>query len=273
MGMGDEIMAAGVAARIHRERGVPVRIVGVDGAPRWSELWRDNPAIEQRGDPRGDSEVLVNGPGARPYIERWEQSEERSRLVFRRDWRARDHRGEIFLSALERAAAVEVAPKAPFMVLEHRVRGASSPNKDWGAERWQRVVDLLAGQVAFVTFVQAADEDPGIKGTLTIVTSSFRLACAVLERSAGYVGPEGGLHHAAAALRRPAVVVFGGFVHPSNTGYEDHANLYTSPEGPCGRWAPCATCRDALDRIHPAEVAVAAGRIFELERIDPRRTR
>ena len=42
-----------------------------------------------------------------------------------------------------------------------------------------------------------------------------------------FLGHEGGFAHAAAALSKPAVVIYGGWIPPEVTGYEFHENIYS----------------------------------------------
>jgi len=87
-----------------------------------------------------------------------------------------------------------------------------------------------------------------------IPTEDFRLACAVLARARAYVGHEGGLHHAAAALGIPGVVIFGGFTPVELTGYAIHHNLGVSLAAACGMRMPCAHCAAAMADITPERV-------------------
>ena len=65
-----------------------------------------------------------------------------------------------------------------------------------------------------------------------------------------FIGFEGGMHHAAAATDRKAVVIFGGHISPDITGYNFHKNLYVNdPQSPCGKKMPCDHCRKCLDKI------------------------
>ena len=82
-------------------------------------------------------------------------------------------------------------------------------------------------------------------------------ACTALSGAAAAVLPEGGLHHAAAALGMPAVVIFGGMTSPANTGYDGHVNLFdpAGGESPCGQRVACAHCRAAMAAIRPDVVA------------------
>jgi hypothetical protein len=66
------------------------------------------------------------------------------------------------------------------------------------------------------------------------------------------------LHHAAAALGVPAVVIFGGFISPAVTGYAAHANIFTGDDLGCGNINPCPHCRAAMERISVDQVYGAA---------------
>ena len=61
------------------------------------------------------------------------------------------------------------------------------------------------------------------------------------------------LMHAAAALKVPAVVIYGGFISPKVTGYPLHRNLFTGGT-PCGMRTNCKHCRDAMAAILPTTV-------------------
>ena len=77
--------------------------------------------------------------------------------------------------------------------------------------------------------------------------------------------PEGGLHHAAAALSTPAVVIYGGFVSPVNMGYEGQVALYRPHRHdgePCGLRVPCEGCIAAMDGIAVETVAAALERLL-----------
>jgi ADP-heptose:LPS heptosyltransferase len=88
---------------------------------------------------------------------------------------------------------------------------------------------------------------------MAVQTPSFRAAAAVLANAVAFVGTEGGLHHAAAALGRPAVVLFSEFISPAITGYRTHRNLYHAGQ-PCGSRSACSGCRASMEAISVDEV-------------------
>ncbi len=141
------------------------------------------------------------------------------------------------------------------VIIEPNVKNRAT-NKQWPVERYQEVADQLGMDGYDVA--QFATGPHRLAGVRVIKPETFRLACAALERAQIYIGPEGGLHHAAAALGVDAVVIFGGFISPRVTGYGAHTNLFTGDDLGCGSLAPCGHCRDCMARIGADEVYDAA---------------
>ena len=264
MGLGDEIMVAGEARRLQARDPRPVAVLDRDGRPRWHDLWDGNPRIAHPRDVVAglDVQSLTNGPGCRPYID-YEWMRRDFAAVFpgrpfttkmrdpRLPWRYTRWRctpGELPL--VERGA-----PRGYIVVEPHIKRGAS-PNKDWGWARWQALVSRV--RVPDHPWVQLGP--PGTRllhGTVHIVTETIGEACTALSAASAAVVPEGGLHHAAAALGVPAVVIFGAMTSPANTGYDGHVNLFDPAGGvsPCGQRVACDHCRAAMAAIRPEIVA------------------
>jgi hypothetical protein len=241
MGWGDEIMLTGIARRLQEKDPAPVRVHDKRGRARWSEIWNGNPRLA-RPDFEGRVQVVVNGPGRRPYIAR-----ETAARWFWRDWICPV--GEIHLDEKERAFAARHAGK---VIVEPELKSEASRNKDWGRERWVALARALSQKGHAVAQFATPGSAP-LPGVETIRTATFRHACAVLARARLAVLPEGGLHHAAAALGTPTVVLFGGYISPRQTGYAHQLNLFTGGT-PCGMRARCPHCRDAMRRIGIDEV-------------------
>lgn len=217
-----------------------------------TEIYRHNPNVAPPGsEDAADLEWVEYYPRHRIYTRRLEH-----RRWWNPDWRA--PRGEIFFDDAEKRFSqsagenfILIEPNLPFWK-------STSPNKDWGFQRYQKVADLLRADGFEV--VQLGYRDIGrhqiLSGVRTVKSLSFRHGLSVLSRAAAYLGPEGGLHHGAAAVGTKAVVLFGGFISPQSTGYEMHTNMFTGGEA-CGSLNPCAHCRAALDAITIEEVCVA----------------
>jgi hypothetical protein len=282
MGYGDALMMTAEASVLHRRAGLPVAIGDGRGPLRWNaidlEIGFRNPifAWELDGSPVA---WLANYSGHRPYHDHARMREDFAlarpaepfslsvrdpRLPWRYSaWRVRDvGPGRLVLTAEEVAAAVAALVRAGvrgrFVVIEPTVKPAATPNKAWDMSRYQIVATALSARIPLVQLGRLAPEQQ-LDGVRQISTASFRAACAVLTLADGYLGPEGGLHHAAAALGVPAVVIFGGFISPSTTGYAEHVNLFTGGE-PCGQRVACAHCAEAMARITPEQVIAEAAR-------------
>lgn len=238
MGWGDELMAAGQAARVHRETGRKVAILDRAGRARWHELWA---GLDFISPVQGEEIATVqNGVGCRPYI----------RYPFTSDghaytgWRARDHRPVISEHLVGQRYA------GGYVLIEPTIKAQANQNKQWG--RWQEVVDALP-EVGWVQCLPPGQAGAALRGVRVVQTSAFTDAVRVLNGARAYVGPEGGMHHASAALNVPAVVVFGGSPSIEATGYPDHINYGT--DTPCGHWSPCKHCADVMRSIGPEHVA------------------
>lgn len=250
MGLGDEIMALGRAEREYERTGRPVTIVTMTGAPREHDAWPGNPAwVPKAGTP------LMDGGGARPYIQHWHGKQ----AIFNLEYRARA--GRVYISDADRAAC---PLEPPYAIVAPFLKPEASPNKNWGKKNWEQVIKDFP--IPVYQLCQDA-KTPLIAGALRHETPTFRAALAAIERAAVVMANEGGTHHMAASARVPAVVVFGSFVPPAVTGYEFHYNMdVETDEGYCGRWEPCPHCRAAMEQILPETVREKA--ILMLESYD-----
>lgn len=248
MGIGDELMAAGMARKYREEHGRPVAIVDHAGRVRTHDIWQDNPDIARC---LGPGVVrLLNCGGHRPYIA--------NKTATQWTWRAfKPTPARLILAGSEVDWGARYAGR---ILVEPNVKHTGHRNKDWGFDRWQELVARRPG-----AFVQVGYGDfKRLEGVEVVVTPTFRLACAVLKASLMYVGPEGGLHHAAAALERPAIVLFGGFISPDVTGYPNHRNLFTGGKA-CGMRIDCQHCRDAMAKITVEQVDQQIGEVLRNE--------
>lgn len=237
MGWGDHIMATADARDEFARHGQKM-IVGPNA--EWSDLFDGNPYLLKK--PAPGCRVLNNYTGNRPYIR-----EVRDRRVIFSDYRVRP--GDIYLKFNETFWAKKHVPEK-FVIVEPNTKGTVyADNKSWGHEKYQKVVSALP-----LTWVQIGPKKT-LKGVRFVQTESFRQACAVMSLAHAFLGGEGGLHHAAAALGIPAVVIFGGHSSPAVTGYPGHVNLAYGE--PCGAMTSCPHCRDAMNKITVEQVVEA----------------
>lgn len=242
MGMGDEIMASAQAKVLHLKVNKPIVIVDRFGRMRMHEIWYRNPRITFQ--PKtGNYVTLMNGPHVRPYI----QAKGSTRFIWK-PWERLP--GEIYLTEDEVAFGAKFGGDK--ILIEPNVKIGSSGNKSWLWDRWQQLVDLTGW-----SFIQVgAVGTRRLTGVEYVQTDTFRQACAVLKHCRGFVGIEGGLHHAAAAFGVPAVVLWSEFISPDITGYDTQKNIRHA--GPaCGSRVPCVGCLASMANIAVDEVIIA----------------
>jgi hypothetical protein len=255
LGLGDNIMASGLARDALKDRGVRVAF-GEIGQVIWDknseQIFRNNPNIVFPGnEKRGNVEWIPFYKGKRGY-----NTQGDGHWIWNESWRCVP--GQIFLTDGEQAAAKRYG--SGFIVIEPNVPTwkSSAANKHWPFERYQAVADDLISQGrSVIQFFPDRKAGPRLRGARQIRTLTFRDAVAVLKNSALYIGPEGGMHHAAAAVDVPGVVLFGGFIPPSVTGYDTHTNIAGSDRF-CGSFTSCKHCADAMNSIKVETVLEAA---------------
>lgn len=253
MGIGDQLIAAGLA------KGAAARGKKIAFGNKVQLIWdhhseqvfRGNPNIAFPGQERGpDVQWIYYYKGRRGY-----NKQGAGHWKWNLDWKCTP--GEIFLNDAETTAGDRQGKG--FIVMEPSVPNwkPSSPNKDWGRSKYQEVANhLIADGHQIIQFTHPKGGPP-LRGVKPVPTQNFRDAMAVMRNSSLYIGPEGGLHHGAAAVGIPAVVLFGGFIPPAVTGYDTHTNLVGS-ERFCGSFSACRHCFDAMASISVDTVYKAA---------------
>ncbi len=267
MGYGDEIMATAFA-KIEKKKYPERQVVVGDAKARtakYSKIYYNNPNIS---DPRKlDQNKIVHfvdhNNSNRPYID-WTKSKS-GKLCWNINHRAIP--GELYFDKQEINEAENVIKDAKkfwktynsiknkgiiFIETSRIIKKNFMPkqiyNRNWSPERWEKTIDILKKSYLIVnsTHTKSFKHD-----NIFSYGCEFRVACAIMKYCDIYLGPEGGFAHAAAALSKPAVVIFGGWITPKVTGYEFHENLYVDIEGsPCGiRDRECDHCKKCMDLI------------------------
>lgn len=249
------MIASGLARDSLSKRGVRVAF-GENGRVIWDknseQIFRNNPNVVFPGNEhRGQVQWIPFYKGKRCYNRQGD-----GRWIWNEEWKCVP--GQIFLSQGEEAAASRHGKG--FVVVEPNVPEwkPSAANKKWPFERYQDLTNKLVQQgVSVFQFYQGLNKGLRLQQARQIRTPNFRDAVAVLKNAALYIGPEGGMHHAAAAVNVPSVVIFGGFIPPSVTGYDTHTNLVGSDRF-CGSFTACKHCADAMNSITVDAVFKAA---------------
>lgn len=233
-------MSIGEAKRLHQQTGQPVIIVGRDGRPIKSDLFDNVPFLVQRPPRQGPYQRLVNGPGLRPYIA--------EKTSTKWTWKPyKPEPAQIVFTANELEFAERYRGK---VMIEPETKAIGHSNKAW--RRWPELAALLRRYNVPTVQCHPGGATIVLADTLAL-TPSFRYAAAVLSVSRAFIGTEGGLMHAAAAVGTSAVILWSEFISPEITGYATHKNLrHAGP--PCGSRTNCADCYAAMQAITPAEV-------------------
>lgn len=266
MGYGDELIASG-QARGAKARGKRIAF-GNGQLILWHrfafEIFDNNPNVAPPGSESAeDIEWVANHVGARPYnrdnkIERkWEFVPGQIKAP-----------GEVFFKPEELDWAKRNAPTDPFVLVEPNVPKfkASAPNKQWPLDRYQDLTNRLRARgLKVVQFRYELPYGPGhaLSGAQGVHAPSFRHALALLRHARLFLGPEGGLHHGAAAVDVPAVVLFGSYISPSVTGYAHHHNHYTGMQNGCGSYDMCEHCVQGMQRIKTDDVLASCEQALE----------
>jgi ADP-heptose:LPS heptosyltransferase len=251
IGMGDELMVTGHVREMQLRDPRKVRLDY--GKKLWNAVFDHNPRIA-RPDENGDFQIYhPRSNGLRPYA----AAKSTDRWVWRE---YQPLAGELYLQPDEIAFAEQFTPD---VVIEPTLKSGASPNKQWGRERWRVLIMLM--RAAGIRAVQMGPMGtPRASGVEFIETRSFRLACAVLKRARAAVLHEGGMHHAAAAVGVRAVVLYGGFISPAQTGYSLHTNVFTGRK-PCGMRIACNHCAAAMAQITPQVVLAELAKLLAKE--------
>lgn len=216
---------------------VPGKVVFGDGfKPYWDEVFEGNPKIAKN--PSKETRWVQNYPGSRPYV-----TSIRPNKTYEINQSYRAPYGKLYLSEQEIGWAAEQV-KGDYIVVEPYIKEPVGGflylgrNKEW--DKWGELLKLdypwvqLGGNKAV---------------TRHVPTKSFRRALAMLSRAKLLVTTDGALHHAAAALGVPAIVLWGGVVSPKVLGYPTHTNIWNGAES-CGTFGhECPHCREAMKSI------------------------
>ncbi len=256
MGIGDKLLASGISKGAWANRGK--RIAFGDGS---RIIWDQNSAPIFRNNPN----VAKPGEEHKPWIE-WvkfykgyriynSQDMQKNCWVWNYDFKAQP--GEIYLDHDELSWAGNYGKR--FVIIEPNIETwkGCAPNKQWPFERYQEIATKLHKSGYPVVQLIYNRSCLKLNDVTEVFSPTFRHAMAIMSKARLYIGAEGGLHHAAAAVHRPAVVLFGGFVPPEVTGYDSHINL-TGGAKACGSLFPCDHCKEAMLAISVDEVMSSA---------------
>jgi len=237
MGIGDEMIAMGQARSYVREHGCDkVAIVDRNGTRRSHFIWARCSYIA--GPSETCTHKVISGGNARPYVDYVRTTP--LRWAWRLDFRPTP--AELpWIKADEQARDL--------ILIEPEIKSSASPNKQWG--QWQTLVDAAPS----LPWAQLGRGDSKfLRGVRQLVAPTFVEACGMLRAARCAVLPEGALHHAAAAMNCPAVVLFGAYIPASVTGYDQHFNIAVDDPAATGWRIVNERCQAAWKTITPQQI-------------------
>ena len=268
MGYGDDLLVTALASKIKKQ--FPNRQIVIGSAEKkrayHSIIYENNPNISdcRRLDNSKPIHVINYHVGNRPYID-YEKST-RSKYIWKK---FKPEPGQIFFTKEEKNEAKKIISHANKYWQDHyhtkhkgiifleasstklndKQFGIKQKNKDWGYNNWKELINKIKEDFLIIQSIHK--ESKKIPGVYSPDNIDFRLACAILNESDLYVGPEGGFGHVAAALNKKAVLYFGGWISPDVIGYDFHENLYYKNKlSPCGEYNRlCKHCEEARKAI------------------------
>ena len=269
MGYGDDLLITSYASKIKKKFPKKQIVIGNRSKKQayHSIIYDNNPNISdcRNLDLSRPIYVIDYHPENRPYIN-YEKSTN-TKYIWNKNFRPSP--GEIFFSETEDNNANEIIKKAKefwgkknkksyknIIFLEatstkvnHKNFNIKHINKDWGFDNWLNLINRIKNDYLIIQSVHAETKE--IDGIFSPKNIDFRLACAILNKCDLYVGLEGGFGHAAAALKKKAVVYFGGWISPELIGYNFHKNIYfKNTKSPCGEYRSiCEHCEVARREI------------------------
>ena len=230
MGLGDWLMASAEVKEANERTGKKVALGNGNKAFFEPQIFANNPRMAL--DDKEEIEWVHNYPGKRPYM----HGTENGKIIFNDDYKPMP--GEIFFSEKELDKINDIDKE--YIVVEPNVKTTyiHTVNKSW--DKWE---ELLQHDLPWIQF------NTGKQYTKTIQTNTFRDALIVLKKAKLFVGTDGGLHHAAAALGIPSVVIWSGFTSPKHLGYDFHTNIHDGSK-PCGKFKEiCKHCEEKRKAI------------------------
>ena len=161
---------------------------------------------------------------------------------------------EIFLSPSELKKASLPSGQKPWIAIHSTGVTEMTENKNWYPERFTEVLKKLREVCRVVQL--GRESDPPLEVDLDLRGKIRpREAAAVLASCSGLLCQVGYLMHAAAAVGTRAVVIYGGFEAPWESGYEQNINLYTKlPCSPCWLREPCPYDKECMKQISVDDV-------------------
>ncbi|MGE0450461.1 MAG: glycosyltransferase family 9 protein [Vicinamibacterales bacterium] len=262
--LGDNLLLTAVAREIRRAR--PGRRIIVETT--LPEIFDHNPNVDWAVDARWMGVPGVSRPRYR--IEPGAPADHILDQLFEQVGLPRgktERRPEMYFSPAELSVFADAFPAGAVVVCPVGKQSHASDRKEWGFDRFQGVVDARSD----LRWIQVGSPtDPLLRGAADHRGLRVRMTAGLLRRAKLFLGLEGGLMHLARAVDTPAVVVYGGALHPAVSGYAQQVALWRRPAcSPCfsshDPMSPCPHARGCLTSISVDDVLEAVASVIDRE--------
>ena len=271
MGYGDDLLITSLASKIKKKYPNNQIIIGNLSKKQayHSIVYDNNPNISDCRNLNFDKPIYIIDyhPMNRPYIDYSKSTN--SKYIWNKNFKPTP--GEIYFSKKEIKKAEVIIDQAisfwkqnnkhkfkkliflenSSIKIKHKNFNIKHKNKDWGNSNWIKLINKIKNDYLIIQSVHG--ESKAIEGIFSPQNVNFRLACAILNKCDLYLGLEGGFGHVAGALKKKAVIYFGGWISPNIIGYDFHENIYFEDNNsPCGEYRNiCLHCESARKQITP----------------------
>ena len=262
MGLGDDLMWLGEASKVHEKN--PDAVIH-DGR-EYSPVWKHNDWVVSPDYNGPKKKLLVprKPNGNRWYIQGWGPGK-----IYYKKYNPLPAPYVFHRTEMDTAASIlfnNGIDKQPFVIVNPDTKNTTlSVNKDWGFSRWQQLTDMLSKHI---TVVRVKPDGPvkdvsgyvqynqkTLDNAINISENDIRISFAIMAQAQAIITSEGALHHFAAAIDMPAYVIYGGAIHPQQTGYNNRNQTnYVYGNEPCGSQVPCDHCKEAMASIKPQTI-------------------
>jgi len=170
-------------------------------------------------------------------------------------------RTKIFLTDKEKKNNPLPKSLKPWLGIQSTGNKVTTKNKNWSVEKFQDVANNLKEKYSLVQF--GSFDDPPLNVDLNLCGKvSIRESFAALAQCTYFIGQVGFLMHAAASVKVPAVIIYGGFEAPWQSGYNYNINLYNPvPCAPCWIWGDCPNSNVCMKEISSDDVLEAFSKL------------
>ncbi len=166
----------------------------------------------------------------------------------------------IYLTEQELTDATIELPETYLTICPEGKMGFTQNRKEWGFEKFVELTKLLPD----MPFVQIGDKrSPLLPDAIDRRGTALRTSAAIVQRSACFVGLEGGLMHLARATETRAAIIYGGLIRPAVSSYADQLTISCTPH--C---SPCFISKGTLETCdnHVCMESIDAGTVADLIR-------